>query len=85
MSKHMIFGVHLSDRIKSSNDVQQLFTKYGCNIKTRIGLHDVHDDFCSTSGIIVLEMAGDEALCDELALKLNAIHGVEVQKMIFKG
>jgi hypothetical protein len=83
MSKHMIFGVHLTDRMKNSTDVQHVFTKYGCNIKTRIGLHDVSDAFCSPSGIIVLEMTGEEKLCEEMAAKLRAIQGVEVQKMIF--
>lgn len=83
MAKHMIFGVHLTDRMKASNEVQQIFTKYGCNIKTRVGLHDVNEKYCATNGIILLEMVGDEKLCNEMATKLESIAGVEVQKMVF--
>jgi hypothetical protein len=82
MEKHLIFGVHLSNRVKQAQDVQDLFTSYGCNIKTRIGLHDTNAT-CSTGGVIVLEMHGDEAPCEELFSKLGAIEGVEVKKMQF--
>ena len=84
MEKHMIFGVHVSDRVKKSGDVQRLFTEYGCNIKTRIGLHDASDNVCAPNGVIVLEMVGDEKVCNEMATKLNAVEGVEVQTMVFK-
>jgi hypothetical protein len=84
MEKHMIFGVHVSDRVKKSGDVQKLFTEYGCNIKTRIGLHDASNNVCAPNGVIVLEMIGDEKVCNEMATKLNALDGVEVQTMVFK-
>jgi len=84
LEKHLIFGIHVSDRVQHAGAVQELLTQYGCSIKTRIGLHDTDDRKCSTSGVIVLEMFGDEATCHEMADKLNAIEGVEVQKMIFE-
>lgn len=80
----MIFGVHITDRAKKASDVQRIFTEYGCNIKTRIGLHDVTANACSPSGLVVLEMFGDEKTCLEMAGKLGTIDGVEVQKMVFK-
>ena len=82
MENHLIFGVHITDRLTEAAEVQSLFTEYGCNIKTRLGLHEV-EGVSSPSGIILLEMYGDEAVCNELADKLNAIEGVEVQKMLF--
>ncbi len=82
--KHLIFGIHITDRIKEAPDVQKVLTAYGCNIKTRIGLHHVDNNLCSPQGLILLEMFGDEATCHELADKLNALEGVEVQKMIFR-
>ncbi len=81
---HVIFGIHITDRVKKAPDVQKLLTEYGCNIKTRIGLHHVDDKVCSPRGLIVLEMFGDDVVCDELAAKLGQIEGVEVQKMIFE-
>lgn len=81
---HLIFGVHLDDRVHEAPNVQSLFTQYGCNIRTRIGLHHVDDNVCSPRGLILLEMFGDEKTCQELADKLNALDGVEVQQMVFK-
>lgn len=83
MDKHIILGVHISNRIKNAVDVQRLFTEYGCNIKTRVGLHEVGEDICGPGGIVLLEMYGDEAQCLSLAGKLNKIEGVEAQEMIF--
>ncbi len=82
--RHLIFGVHINDRVKEVPNVQKLFTEYGCHIKTRIGLHHVDENFCSPRGLILLEMVGDEARCNELAQKLAALEGVEIQKMVFE-
>lgn len=81
--KRLIFGVHLTNRMTEAPRVQQLFTDYGCNIRTRLGLHNVDDNFCDSKGLLLLEMFGDEATCQELAAKLSAITGVEVKQMEF--
>lgn len=80
---HIILGVHITSRQVNAVKVQELLTKYGCNIKTRIGLHHVHQDICSTNGLMLLHMCGDENLCLELGDKLHAIPGITVQKMVF--
>ena len=41
--KHVILGVHINDRIREVQFVQQAFTEFGCYIKTRIGLHHVDE------------------------------------------
>jgi len=83
-AKHIIFGVHIDNRAKEVPPVQKLLTEYAGHIKTRIGLHHVDDQSCSPRGLILLEMYGDETACNELAKKLAAVDGVEVQKMIFE-
>ncbi len=80
---HLIFGVHVSNRVKEVPNVQKLLTEYGCSIKTRIGLHHVDEKSCSPRGLILLEMFGDEAVSNELAQKLSRLEGVEVQRMVF--
>jgi hypothetical protein len=45
MNDHLILGIHVTDRVQKAGEVQQLFTEYGCNIKTRLGLHEVAQDF----------------------------------------
>jgi hypothetical protein len=84
MSRHMIYGVHVQNRGQNALQVQQLLTEYGCHIKTRLGLHEVDEKFCSTGGILLLEMFGDLARCVALRDKLNAIDGIEVKEMIFE-
>ncbi len=83
LSKHIILGVHITDRIHHVDSVQHLLTEYGCSIRTRIGLHEAEEGFCSPNGLIVLEMADDDARAAELMDKLNAVEGVEVKKMTF--
>jgi len=80
---HIILGIHVTDRLQEARDVQAVFTEFGCNIKTRIGLHDVDESYCSPSGVVLIEFFGDEAQADAMAAKLNAVEGVHVQKMVF--
>jgi len=83
MDKHIIFGIHITDRLKEAVEVQKTLTRYGRNIKTRLGLHEVGPNVDAPNGVLILEMYGDEATCHKLADDLAAIEGVEVQKMIF--
>lgn len=80
---HLIFGIHIRDRIKNAAKVQEVLTQYGCFIKTRIGLHDTASDSCSPSGLILLELDGEEKKCGELADKLSAIESVEIRQIRF--
>jgi hypothetical protein len=82
-SRHIVLGVHITDRVHHAHQVQDLFTEYGCSIKTRIGLHEVSQKFCSPNGLVLLEMAGDETPVFEMIEKLNGIEGVDTQQMIF--
>jgi len=78
-----ILGVLITDRQKEAGKVQSLLTKYGCSIKTRLGLHEVTDDVCSTSGLLLLELIGDMPEMDKLEKELKAIEGTQTQKMVF--
>jgi hypothetical protein len=80
---HVIIGIHISDRVKRAAAVQKVFTQFGANIKTRIGLHDVTESASSPKGIIILEMVGNERQCLTILKKLAAIPGVEAKKMVF--
>jgi hypothetical protein len=80
--KHMILGVHITDRLEHASEVQNILTEYGCNIKTRLGLHEVYN-VCSPNGLLVLELWGEEDRCNEMGKKLNDVVGVETQMMVF--
>lgn len=83
MDKHIIVGIHISDRVTHVAEVQVLLTEYGCSIKTRLGLHETSKNSCSSNGILVLEMLDDDTVVKEFTTKLTAIEGVEIQKMVF--
>ena len=73
-----IIGIKLSERNKESIKLQEILTKYGCNISTRIGLHHSTGDACSNSGMILLDTVDDPA---ELVSELK-MHW-EVQQLIY--
>ena len=83
LKDHVIFGVHITNRVEHSPTVQQVLTEFGCNVKTRIGLHDVNDDYCSPNGLLLIEFVGSDDERGQLKEKLSAIEGTEVQVMVF--
>ncbi len=85
MAKRYIVGALVSNRVANVPDVQRVLTECGCYIKTRLGLHETTENICSPSGLILLELLGDEKACAEVEGKLKAIAGLQVQKMVFEG
>ncbi|HRC94276.1 MAG TPA: hypothetical protein PLX42_06560 [Tenuifilaceae bacterium] len=81
--KLTILGIKIEDRMKEAGEVQKLLSRYGCSIKTRLGLHEVAGDYCSTSGLIILELAGPAEDQRKLHDELQKIQGVLVRKMEF--
>jgi hypothetical protein len=79
--KHTIIGVHISQRVENVPAVQAILTKYGCNIRTRLGLHDADSTSCSPSGLLLIDAFGQEA--EDFYRELKAQKGVDVQRMDF--
>ena len=80
-AKKTILGVHVAQRTKHTAKVQKILSDYGCSIRTRIGLHDAGDGFCSPNGLILLEVV---SRAGELAAALAQVPGVAVKKMVFE-
>lgn len=83
MEDHIVLGIHVTNRTSQAVELQKIFTDYGCNIKTRLGLHDTGADSCSPTGVILLEIFGGDAVASDMMDKFNAVEGVEAQKMVF--
>ena len=83
MDKHIVVGVHITERVKHAGEVQKVFTEFGCQIRTRLGLHEADKGICSPNGLILLELVDDDAKVSSFKKKLLAIEGIEVQSMIF--
>jgi hypothetical protein len=80
MDKHIIVGVHIVDRETHAVKIQQIFTQYGGQIRTRLGLHD---DICASNGLILLEMADTPETC-RMIEEVEAIEGIDCQTMVFE-
>lgn len=76
-----ILGVKLNHRVNTAVTFQEVITKHGCIIKSRIGLHNVENGTCSPSGVILLEVISDNT--EELEQDLKKIEGLELQSMTF--
>ena len=50
-------------------------------IKTRLGIHDGILDNCTETGLIILEIVGEEEKKVEMERKLNVIPGVIAKKV----
>lgn len=80
MENHIIAGVHIIDRETRAPSVQEVFTKYGSQINTRLGLHD---SINPSNGLILLEMSDTEETA-RLIQELDALDGVDCKMMTFK-
>lgn len=78
-----ILGIQVKDRQNDAAQLQQVLTNYGCFIKTRLGLHEMSSDNCSSKGLIILELMGSSEDMQKVEDKVKALKGIEVQKMVF--
>ncbi len=83
MNDHRIVGIHITDRAQNAGDVQRVLSKYGKNIRTRLGLHEVRENAASPEGLILLETVGPSEDADALSNELRRLPGVQVQSMFF--
>jgi len=71
---YKVILVKIDHRSTEASKVQGILTEYGCNIKVRLGLHEVSKEFCANDGLVVLEVEGDPA---ELATMLQQLNDIE--------
>lgn len=84
MSEYNIMAVLINHRSKKAPTVQEVFTKYGCTIKMRLGLHEA-GDVCSEEGLVLLQLAGEKSEIKKLEDELNGIEGVKAKTMSISG
>lgn len=76
-----IMAVSIDSRNAHAPEVQEIFTKHGCIIKTRLGLHETSSDKCSTRGLIILQIQSNEKEIENLSADLQNISGVNIKHM----
>ncbi len=80
---HRIVGIHVTDRARAAGRVQEILSKYGKNIRTRLGLHDLHAEAAGPEALILIEAVGTHAEIDQLSDELRRLPGIQVQSMFF--
>ncbi len=83
MEQLIILGVMVQEREKMALRLQDIFSKYGCCIKTRLGLNEIDIPEAANAGLIILELMGDQQECLRLENEIHALEGVKVRKMSF--
>ena len=83
MKELRIIGLLITDRIKEAGRTQQTLTKYAHVIKSRLGFHEVTEDVCSRTGVVILQLAGNSLECDKLEDELGQVGGLEIKRMVF--
>lgn len=77
MSCYTIIAMRIGQRMQAAAEVQETLTKFGCNIKARLGLHEASGDACANDGIVLLQVCGEK---DELLKLVEALNGLESVK-----
>ncbi len=80
MSLNTIMVVRVNHRTEKAVDIQNIFTKYGCSIKVRIGLHEA-GDVCSDDGLIILQLIGSMDEIKSFNNELNSVEGIKANIM----
>jgi hypothetical protein len=75
-----IVGILVNNPGSRAEELQPLFSKFGCTIKTRLGLNV---DPKSESALMVLELFGDRNENEKLIASLNEVDDLQVQQMSF--
>lgn len=78
-----ILGIKLNNRNQKATELQDILTKYGCSIRSRIGLHDNEAVEADDQGIILLELTGDQQEQQNLEKSLKNLEDIQIQRMSF--
>ena len=76
-----IIGVRVNHRVANAVGLQELLTKFGCNIKLRVGLHETSEKFCADDGVIMLQVCGEKADLEAMLSALNAVEGIKAKML----
>ncbi len=76
-----IMAILQENRVETAPKVQDILTEFGCFIRVRLGLHDAAIDQCSNTGLILLQLCGEDIPVKDMEKKLSAIPNVKVKTM----
>lgn len=79
--EYQLVAVKVGHREESATMVQSILTSFGCNIKVRLGLHDLPEGACSPMGLIILQVTAPEAELNDFLKQLNDLTDVVAKSL----
>ena len=76
-----IVGIRVNHRVANAVGLQEYLTRYGCNIKLRVGLHETNEKFCADDGVIMLQLCGEKDALEAMVTGLNAMEGITAKML----
>jgi hypothetical protein len=76
---YQILIVKIGSRSNQALRVQEILTRHGCAIKTRLGLHEVSPDYCAEDGLVILELTGKKEEVEKLKQELEKLENVSTR------
>ncbi|MFW6022384.1 MAG: hypothetical protein ACOCQW_02570 [Halanaerobiaceae bacterium] len=74
-----VMAILIDKRTDAAPKVQEVLTKHGCIISTRLGMHRAGE--CAEEGLVILHLCGTNEDIEKLENDLVGIHRVDVKKM----
>lgn len=72
---YSIMLINLGQRRQNAAKVQEILTKHGCAIRTRLGIHEV-GNVCAESGLVILDLVAEAEELKALEADLNSVDGI---------
>jgi len=69
----------MGNRTETAVQVQTILTEMGCFIKTRLGIHDGSPAECTNTGLLILELMGEDADKKNPADRLRTVPEVKLE------
>ncbi len=71
MKSNYVMAVTLDKRNQDAPKFQEIITRHGCIIRTRLGIHEVEG--CTDNGLIILQLYGEDSEVSQLAADINEL------------
>ena len=85
MGCYYVIGLRVDHRRANAAGLQETLTRYGCNIRLRVGLHEAGEGRCADDGVILLQVCGEQGEVERLMAALEATPGVTAKLMDLNG
>lgn len=76
MNSYYILAIRVDHRHTNAVKLQEMLTKYGCNIRMRVGVHEADAEHCADDGLIILQVYGDTEVTNNMIADFDSLNGV---------